>query len=85
MNVGNEPVPPDPNSVEIMQAIDGMSPAFRKLVHEYGFVIVRNMRDEGITRARDLKPILAQWRERRQQQWLQTNYIISRKSFRLDA
>jgi hypothetical protein len=55
-------------SRNIMGEIDRMTPAMRRLVHEYGFSIVHAMREDGYTNARALEPILETWRERRQQE-----------------
>lgn len=82
MSVGNEPVGPDPNSALVMSVIDRWSPAMRKLVHEYGYVIVQQLRDEGFTTVRELTPILKSWRRSRQAEWLATNYVTSLKLFR---
>ena len=53
----------------------------RALVREFGFVIVAQMMDEGYTNAAELRPMLETWRERRQEQWLATDYLLSRKAF----
>ena len=62
-----------------MAEIDAMTAPMRRLVYEYGYVIVTSMRDEGYN-AHTLKPVLRDWRERRQRQWLETDYVMSRKS-----
>lgn len=72
---------PDPNSVMIMRAVDRLSPAMRVLVREFGFTIVASMIDEGYTNACDLRPLLETWRERRQEEWLATDYLISKRKF----
>src|SRR5437660_474086 len=69
---------PDPNSVAIMAHIDQMSRPMRALVREYGYAIVRDMIDEGYDNAAELGAILEVWRERRQEQWLATDYITKR-------
>ena len=63
------------DSIKIMRAIDAMTPSMRALVHEYGFTIVHEMRAEGHMNAVALRPILEGWRRRRQDEWLQTNYV----------
>jgi hypothetical protein len=63
-----------------MAFVDKLTPAMRRLVHEYGAVIVSNMITEGHRNASALKPILETWRSRRQQEWLSTNYISTRNS-----
>jgi hypothetical protein len=77
----SEEVVPDPNSVLVMSAIDGMRPEMRALVREFGFTIVADMISEGYTTAKELRPVLETWRERRQEQWLATNYIVPRRAF----
>jgi hypothetical protein len=59
-----------------MDYVDGLSPAFRKLVYEFGLIIVSNMISEGYTRPAQLKSILEAWRSRRQEEWLATDYIM---------
>lgn len=53
-----------------MDIIDRMSGPMRNLVHIYGFSIVHAMRQEGYTNAKALRPILETWRQRRQQELL---------------
>jgi hypothetical protein len=65
----------DPDSRANMAAVDQLPSAFRPLVYEYGLVIVVNMFNEGYEDAAELRPILENWRERRQQQWLATDYV----------
>jgi hypothetical protein len=60
----------DENSAQIMRHVDKMTPAMRALVHEYGFSIVYAMRQEGYTNAKALRPLLETWRQRRQQELL---------------
>ena len=74
-------LPPDPQSVQIMDAVDRMPAGFRALVHEFGVVIVDKMMAEGYSNPNELRPILETWRERRQDEWLRTNYIIPKKAF----
>jgi hypothetical protein len=58
------------DSEKIMSEVDRMKPAMRALVHAYGFVIVRNMIAEGYRDANALRPVLETWRQRRQQELL---------------
>lgn len=69
---------PNTNSVLIMRHIDSLSPAMRALVREYGYAIVRDMIGEGYSNPFELAPILQTWRERRQDEWLATNFISKR-------
>jgi hypothetical protein len=60
-------MPPNPNSIQIMAKVDRMKPAERKLVHEYGFVVVYH------SLPCDLETLhysLEIWRERRQAEML---------------
>lgn len=68
-------IDPNPGSIEIMGAIDRMSRPFRTLVHEFGYVIVRDMRADGYTNAKQLRDLLETWRARQQEEWLVTDYI----------
>jgi hypothetical protein len=71
--------PPKPESVEMMTWIDGRSRPTRKLIHEFGFVIVGEMIADGFDGSvGELLDILTTWRERRQEAWLQTNFITRR-------
>lgn len=65
----------DPDSARVMAAVDGMRPEFRSLVHEFGVVIVSRMVAEGYDDADALKDVLETWRERRQDQWLKTDFF----------
>jgi hypothetical protein len=60
-------------SQQIMRQVDGMTPPMRALVYEYGFSIVYAMRLEGYTNAKELRPILETWRQRRQQELLDSS------------
>jgi hypothetical protein len=64
-----------------MSAIDRMPKGFRALVHEYGAVIVDKMMADGYSDPDELRTVLEGWRERRQDQWLKTDYLIPRKAF----
>lgn len=81
-------VEPNPNSVEIMRHIDDMPPSVRALVHEYGYVIVAGLLNEVIgdnddDPAEQLQFILENWRVRRQEEWLATNYMTPRTARRI--
>lgn len=73
-------VAPNENSVLIMSAIDRMPAAFRELVREFGFAIVSEMMAEGYDNAAELRDVLVGWRERRQEQWLSTDYVTRRSA-----
>jgi hypothetical protein len=64
-----------------MAAIDRMPQGFRALVHEYGAVIVDKMMADGYSDPDELRAVLEGWRERRQDEWLRTDYLIRRKVF----
>lgn len=63
---------PRSDSVEIMVAIDRMPKGFRALVHEFGYVMVREMIAFGATDAKNLRRDLEGWRVRRQMEWTGT-------------
>lgn len=78
----DKPHEPDPDSVAIMAHIDRMKPWMRALVREYGYAIIRDLLAEA-DNAYDpfqLADQLQTWRERRQEQWLATNYITTRSA-----
>jgi hypothetical protein len=66
---------PNPHSVEIMHYIDNLPKPFRDLMHEYGFKIVAEMIGDDYQDPIELADLLETWRCRRQEQWLETNYI----------
>lgn len=68
----------DPDSARVMAAIDSLSPKFRALVHEFGAVIVTRMIADGYDNAEQLRDVLTTWRDRRQSEWLATDYITPR-------
>jgi hypothetical protein len=73
--------PPDPKSVEIMEQLDEQSRPVRKLVHEFGAVIVLGAlygEDGFCGSIGDLLDILMTWRDRRQDAWLGTDYVSER-------
>lgn len=61
---------PKADAERIMTIMDRMSRPMRSLVHLYGFAIVYAMRQEGYTNAKALRPVLETWRQRRQQELL---------------
>lgn len=63
-----------------MQALDGLSPKFRSLVHEFGAQIVSRMIGDGYEDADELRDALETWRERRQDEWLKTDFIVKKAS-----
>lgn len=69
---------PDPESSLNMRAVDSLSSDFRALVHEFGLVIVAKMINDGYENAQELRGLLETWRERRQQQWLTTDYVTAK-------
>jgi N-methylhydantoinase B/oxoprolinase/acetone carboxylase alpha subunit len=67
----------DPDSRQNMAAVDQLPAEFRPLVYEYGLVIVVRMWNDGYEDAEALRPVLETWRQRRQAQWMSTDYIIA--------
>lgn len=63
----------------LMARIDRMSKPMRALVREYGYTIVNAMIKEGYRDPFQLAELLEEWRRRRQEQWLSTDFI-TRKS-----
>ena len=61
-----------------MRHIDSMPLAMRALVREFGYAIVRDMLAEGYTSARSMRNDLETWRDRRQEQWLATDYVTAK-------
>jgi hypothetical protein len=59
-----------PNSIDFMERIDRLPPAWRALVHEFGWTVVGGMIDDGHRCAATLRSELEAWRERRQERWL---------------
>jgi hypothetical protein len=58
------------DSDRVMTAVDKLSPAMRALVHDFGFVIVRDMINDGYRDPAELRPLLDGWRARRQTELL---------------
>ena len=84
--VGNESFQwdgPDPVAVDIFQVADALPKAMRKLIHEYGFVIVVAMIQDGYNDPDELEFLLMHWRDRRQREWLETDYLLARSYSRL--
>jgi len=52
-----------------------VTPEWRALMHEYGFVIVAKMLDEGYRNAAGAREELEVWRDRCQERWLRTDYV----------
>lgn len=72
-------LPPNPNSCAIMATVDDLAKEQRELVYEYGLTIVAGLIEEGCSESEQLAEVLAIWRERRQAQWLATDYIKPRR------
>jgi len=70
----------DPDSRQNMAAVDQLPQSFRPLVYEYGLVIVVQMWNDGYTDAATLHPMLETWRQRRQAQWMATDYITAKSA-----
>lgn len=70
------PPPPDENSVQIMNAVDQLPPVWRRLVYEYGFRIAFAMYEESTVQGATAD--LEMWRERCQEEWLETDYFPTR-------
>lgn len=68
---------PDANSAEIMLFVDSMPKKWRALVHEYGFVSVVALYDDGVSLS-DADDAMWMMRSARQAEWLSTNYITPR-------
>lgn len=68
---------PNYDSLAIMSEIDHMPAKWRALVHEFGFVIVRALRQGGLS-ADDAEFELLMLRDRKQREWLSTNYVRPR-------
>lgn len=66
---------PNPDSVELMAQIDALPPEVREMVYEFGFAIVAALIGDGVHDPGRMEELLHNWRERRQAQWLATNYI----------
>lgn len=70
-------IQPNHDSALLMSEIDRMPAKWRALVHEYGFVIVRALRQGGLA-VEDAEFELMNLRDRKQREWLATNYIRPR-------
>ena len=69
-------------SAAIMDHVVSMSKPMRMLVHEYGYVIVSAMIDDGYNDPFELFDLLDTWRSRRQEEWLNTNFKLARNPSR---
>jgi hypothetical protein len=58
-----------------MERIDRMPKATRALVREYGYTIVKALLDDGNRDPFEMAEMLQEWRRRRQEAWLETNFI----------
>jgi hypothetical protein len=63
-----------------MAGVDGLSKGMRDLVREFGLVVVHAMIEDGYHNAKELRPILVEWRRRRQEQWLATDFIVKKSA-----
>jgi hypothetical protein len=52
-----------------------VAPEWRALMHEFGFVIVAKMLDEGYRNAAAARDELEIWRARQQERWLRTDFV----------
>lgn len=66
---------PNPSSVAIMSTIDLMPMPMRMLVYEYGFSIVWAMVNDGYNDPGELRSLLEMRRQRKQAEWLATDYV----------
>lgn len=66
---------PNPDSVELMAQIDELPAEVREMIYEFGFAIVAALINQGVNDPDRMDELLHNWRERRQAQWLATNYI----------
>src|SRR5262249_49793824 len=71
-------VDPDPNFKALMDQIDRLPKSLRILVYEFGWKPVREMLDDLPEDQRRnipwLRSMLVRWRERRQEEWLATDF-----------
>jgi hypothetical protein len=58
-----------------MARIDKLPKVMRALVCEYGYTIVQALLDDGYKDPFEMAEMLQEWRRRRQEQWLETNFI----------
>lgn len=66
---------PNQSSVAIMPTIDLMPMFMRMLVYEYGFSIVLAMINDGYDDPTELRSLLETRRQRKQAEWLVTDYV----------
>jgi hypothetical protein len=72
---GDAPTPAHRESFVMMDYIDNLPKAVRALIREYGFVVVTGLLDDGHANPLEMAELLEEWRRRRQEQCLETNYI----------
>lgn len=68
---------PNHDSLLLMHQIDSLAPAWRALVHEYGYKAVLGCIEDG-TALDDAEDQLWMQRSARQAQWLTTDFITKR-------
>jgi hypothetical protein len=61
---------PTPQSCTEFDRIDRLPRAWRDLINEFGWIIVRDMRLDGHRDAARLREELDAWRRRQQERWL---------------
>jgi sugar phosphate isomerase/epimerase len=66
---------PDPDSIRVMAAIDGLSRPMRDLANEFGHNVVVGMIDDGHKDPGKLREELEAWRARRQEEIAHTNWF----------
>lgn len=66
---------PDANCMARMLPIDSLSAPMRALANEYGAVIVLAMINDGYNRPAELRRLLEIRRQRRQDEWLATDFV----------
>lgn len=67
----------NPDSIAMMSIIDSFDPAWRALVHEYGFKAVCQAKEDGHGLA-EAEDALWMARSARQAQWLSTQYVTAK-------
>lgn len=72
----------NPDSIEVMRAIDRMPPSWRALAHEYGATIVTRMHADNPRGVEAARADLEQWRARMQQVWLNSIPFGARMALR---
>jgi len=72
---------PDPDAARVMRAIDKLSEPMRDLANEFGAQVVLAMIADGHSSAKKLRTELETWRDKRQAEWLATDYKIKVSAF----